>query len=235
VPFFCAALLSFSDKAAAWSHSIEPLPPGAQSGAELFAGGLKMDSISYLIVPLLQGFEWFDEGLQRSLQARGWPQLTRPESMVMIHVILDITRPADIARSLGLTRQAVHTTISQIVAKGIFDLKDDPSDRRIKVVALTAEGRAMRRDAQAAVKYLADRLTERIGERHVQNLRDAFAQDWGPVTLCPLESAERLNVRRRLRVQSDTPTGESARSSRRAARRDGGSPGARSRRPAKPI
>ena len=27
-----------------------------------------MDSISYLIVPLLQGFEWFDEGLQRAVK-----------------------------------------------------------------------------------------------------------------------------------------------------------------------
>jgi DNA-binding MarR family transcriptional regulator len=147
-----------------------------------------VDNISYLIVPLLQGFEWFDEGLQRSLQARGWPQLTRPESMVMIHVILDVTRPSDIARSLGLTRQAVHVTIGQIVRKGIFELKDDPSDNRIKIVALTADGSAMRNDARATVTYLTDRLSERIGKRHVQSLRDALSQDWGPVTLCPLET-----------------------------------------------
>ena len=56
-----------------------------------------MDGMTYLIVPLLQGFEWFDESLQRSLQARGWPQLTQPESSVMIHVILGINRPAEIA------------------------------------------------------------------------------------------------------------------------------------------
>lgn len=162
-----------------------------------------MDSISYLIVPLLQGFEWFDEGLQRSMQARGWPQLTRPESMVMIHVILDINRPSEIARSLGLTRQAVHLTISQVVAKGIFELKDDPADGRIKMVALTSMGRAMRRDAKTAVKFLTDRLEERIGMQHVANLQAAFAQDWGSVTLCPLESEERESVRRRLRARTD--------------------------------
>jgi DNA-binding MarR family transcriptional regulator len=175
-----------------------------------------MDSIGYLIVPLLQGFEWFDEGMQQSLRARGWPQLTRPESMVMIHVILDITRPADIARSLGLTRQAVHTTISQIVEKGIFELRDDPADGRIKMVALTTEGKAMRRDAQAAVKYATDRLAERIGARHVQNLRDAFTQDWGPVTVSPLESEERVSVRRRMRAQ--TTNGADSKSGEKAAR-----------------
>lgn len=176
-----------------------------------------MDNISYLIVPLLQGFEWFDEGLQRSMQARGWPQLTRPESMVMIHVILDINRPSEIARSLGLTRQAVHLTISQVVAKGIFELKDDPADGRIKMVALTAMGRAMRRDAKTAVNFLTERLKERIGTQHVANLHAVFAQDWGPVTLCPLESEEREKVRRRLRAKTESEPRKRGQTTQRAA------------------
>lgn len=179
-----------------------------------------MDNISYLIVPLLQGFEWFDEGLQRSLQARGWPQLTQPESIVMIHVILNITRPSDIARSMGLSRQAVHITINQIVGKGIFELQDDPTDKRSKMIALTATGKAMRRDAQLAVKYLAEQLADRIGEEHVNNLRAAFAKDWGAPIICPLESKERASVRRRLRNVSgaDTAVTPTARKKTRAAR-----------------
>lgn len=162
-----------------------------------------MDNISYLIVPLLQGFKWFDEGLQQSLRARGWPQLTQPESIVMIHVILDINRPSDIARSMGLTRQAVHITINQIIKKGIFELEDDPTDRRSKRIVLTPPGKAMRRDAQMIVAYLADQLAKRIGKQHVHNLRAAFAKDWGPALVCPLDANERVIVKRRLRAASD--------------------------------
>ena len=144
-----------------------------------------MDGLTYLIVPLLQGFEWFDESLQRSLQARGWPQLTQPESSVMIHIILGINRPADIARSMGLTRQAVHMTSKQVIGKGMFELRGDPHDKRSKIVVLTTVGRAMRRDAQATIQYLTEQLAARIGRRYVDGLKAAFARDWGPPIICP--------------------------------------------------
>jgi DNA-binding MarR family transcriptional regulator len=158
-----------------------------------------VDSIAYLIVPLLQGFEWFDEGLQASLQARGWPTLTGPESMVVIHVIVNIVRPSDIARSMGLTRQAVHITIGQVVKKGILELLDDPTDKRGKIVSLTSTGKAMRRDAQMTVSYCAEQLAARIGEKHVQNLKAAFAMDWGDPVIYPVQPGERGAVRTRMR------------------------------------
>ena len=144
-----------------------------------------MDNLSYLIVPLLQGFEWFNEGLQRSMKARNWPQLTQPEASVLIHVLLGVTRQADIARSMGLTRQAVHITIKQIAAKEIFELRDDPQDRRSKIVTLTTTGKAMRRDAKISVRYLADQLALRIGRERIEPLRAAFTRDWGPPLVCP--------------------------------------------------
>ncbi|MBW7930299.1 MAG: MarR family transcriptional regulator [Gammaproteobacteria bacterium] len=152
---------------------------------------MPVDSSNYLIVPLLQGFEWFDESLQQSLRARGWPQLTQPQSSVMIHVILGVNRPSAIARSMGLSRQAVHVTIKQVVKKGIFDLLDDPQDKRSKIIVLTAMGQAMRRDAQATIQYLMDQLAQRIGQRYVDGLRAAFTRDWGPPIVCPVDEGQR--------------------------------------------
>lgn len=133
----------------------------------------------YLIVPLLAGFEWFDESLQMSLREAGWPHLTRPESMVMMHVQMDVNRPADIARSLRLTRQAVHSTINALVERGVFELADDPTDGRIRIVQLTPMGKAMRQDAQKIVDHLSKELGRRIGARRVKALREAFDADWG--------------------------------------------------------
>jgi DNA-binding MarR family transcriptional regulator len=165
--------------------------------------GDEMDNTAFLIVPLLQGFEWFDEGLQASLRTRGWPTLTGTESMVVVHVIINIVRPSDIARSMGLTRQAVHITIGQVVKKGIFELLEDPHDKRGKIVTLTKVGRAMRRDAQLTVKYCAEQLAARIGGENVRNLMAAFAKDWGAPVIRPLLPSERDVVRRRLRRSED--------------------------------
>jgi DNA-binding MarR family transcriptional regulator len=143
-----------------------------------------MDPAAFLIVPLLQGFEWFDESLQLSLRESGWPNLSRPESMVMLHVQLEINRPSDIARSLRLTRQAVHSTIAGLVERGIFELVEDPNDRRIKIVQLTEMGAAMRQDARKIVLLLSEILGRRIGGKHVRALEAAFAQDWGEPIVC---------------------------------------------------
>lgn len=151
-----------------------------------------MIETEFLFVSLLEGFEWFDESLQRSLKASGQPQLSRTESMIMIHVQMDITRPSDIARSLRLTRQAVHQTVNSLVERGVFELRPDDSDGRIKRVALTELGRAMRKDANRIVRELTDVLAYRIGRQQVDALRAAFRQPWGePVTLDTAALAER--------------------------------------------
>ena len=94
----------------------------------------------HLIVSLLQGFYWFDSGLQSYLRARGWPTLTHSQSMVMINVVMGATRPVEIARNLGISRQAVHVTLAQIAQVGILRLQDDPTDRRTKIAVLTELG-----------------------------------------------------------------------------------------------
>src|SRR3546814_11181749 len=58
-----------------------------------------------LIIALFQRFCWLDEGLQARLHDRGWPDISRPQSMVMTNIVSGIVRPSDIARNLGVSRQ----------------------------------------------------------------------------------------------------------------------------------
>lgn len=157
-----------------------------------------MISSSYLVVQLLQGFEWFDESLQLSLRDLGWPPVTRPESMVMMHVTIDIVRPADIARSLRLTRQAVHSTIASLVNRGIVELAPDPSDGRIKVVRFTEMGSAMRRDAQKIVNSLAEQLCDRIGSSHVAALGTSLGLNWGKPIIAKVSGGPDESFRQKL-------------------------------------
>lgn len=139
-----------------------------------------------LIIPLLQAFFWFDDGLQSYLQSRGWSHVTRSQSMVMANVVIGVHSPSDIARNLGISRQAVHTTINQMIDLGMLELRDDHNDRRAKIVALSETGVRMRHDADAVMVELANELRRRIGARNVDNLIKAFSADWGaPVTEWP--------------------------------------------------
>ena len=131
-----------------------------------------------LIIHLFQRFCWLDEGLQARVHERGWPDISRPQSMVMINIVSGVTRPSDIARRLGVSRQAIHTTIAQMIDKGVVTLEDDPDDARHKRLALTAFGERMRNDAQAAMTELTGVLAARIGQERFDQLLETLA-DWG--------------------------------------------------------
>ena len=107
-----------------------------------------------LIIALFQRFCWLDEGLQARLHDHGWPDVNRPQSMVMTNIVSGVVRPSDIARNLGVSRQAIHSTINQMVKLGMVRLDVDPDDRRHMIVSLTDLGARMRKDAQRSMDAL---------------------------------------------------------------------------------
>jgi DNA-binding MarR family transcriptional regulator len=103
--------------------------------------------------------------------------------MLMGNLALGLHRPSDIARRQGVSRQAIHATIGQMIDKGVLELVDDPDDRRMKTVELTPMGEQMKRDAQAAMRVMVAELGRRIGVRRVSQLREALLGAWGePLT-----------------------------------------------------
>lgn len=133
----------------------------------------------HLIMALLQRFCWLDEGLQTRLRAQGWPDVSRPQSMVMINILSGTVRPSDIARNMGVSRQAIHTTINQMVKLDIVHLTPDPADRRHMIVSLTQTGANMRQDAQRSMDALSAQLAQRLGADRLQNLLELLEADWG--------------------------------------------------------
>lgn len=141
---------------------------------------------SQVLLNLLSGFYWFDEGLQSYIRARGWPEVTRPQSMVMANVVMGVRHPSEIARRLGITRQAIHATLKSMTGMGMVRLAEDPGDMRVKLVELTPEGEAMRRDAQDAMKLMIEALVARIGQEGFDRTAATLALDWGsPLSFRP--------------------------------------------------
>ena len=132
-----------------------------------------------LIIALFQRFCWLDEGLQSRLHDHGWPDVSRPQSMVMTNVVSGIVRPSDIARNIGVSRQAIHSTIGQMVTLGIVQLEPDPADRRHMIVSLTDLGARMRQDAQRAMDAMTTQIAARLGQPQIDALLAALDADWG--------------------------------------------------------
>lgn len=141
-----------------------------------------------LLIPLFDAFSWFDSGLQALLREAGWTAVTRPQTMVLIAVGQGISRPAEIARALSITRQSAGSTIAEMVSEGLLQLDPDPGDARAKIARLSAAGEARRQDSRKAMRALTAELERRIGPDRVKMLEAALDRDWGP----PVSSGEEL-------------------------------------------
>lgn len=127
----------------------------------------------------MRAFYWADEGLQNALKKQGWPGITRAQSLVFVNISEGVTRPSEIASRVGVTRQAIHQTINEMVELGFLTLQPDPTDRRAKVVVYTEKGEKVGGAAVEALRDIEHSLSSRIGNDRVSALREALLQEWG--------------------------------------------------------
>ena len=128
---------------------------------------------------LFDAYFWFDESLQRSMQAKNIPPLSRSQSMVMICLVEGISRPSVLARELRVSRQAMQKTLAEMEAKGYLRLEPDSKDRRAKHVRLSRVGKQRQNSARAHLRTLEAELRKRLGSSRVTALTSALKADWG--------------------------------------------------------
>ena len=128
----------------------------------------------------LNAFRWMDSSFIQLIGEHGWRDIPKSNSLVFPHLLKGGIRPSEIARRAGVSRQAVHQVLNDLRERGLIEMKPDPTNRRAKLVFLTARGRQF----DQAVGEVADRmesaLSERIGAGTVRSLRKALEADWGP-------------------------------------------------------
>lgn len=128
---------------------------------------------------IVRAFYWIDEGLQGSLQLRGGPEITHSQSMIIMMIGEGIRRPSAIAERLGVSRQAIHQSIKDLIDVDVVELVPDPQDGRAKIARLSKNGAPIHSKAQRILDKLEAELADRIGRRRTASLRDALEQDWG--------------------------------------------------------
>ncbi|MCC7259202.1 MAG: MarR family transcriptional regulator [Gammaproteobacteria bacterium] len=132
---------------------------------------------------LLHAFYWCDEGLQKSMAAGGWPALSRTQSMIMVNLSDGVTRPSDLARAIGVSRQAIQRTLMEMERDGLIHLVPDPADGRAKIVEPSRDGRGIYASALRAIVVMEAELKRRFGKKAINDLRKLLYADWGPVVV----------------------------------------------------
>jgi len=129
---------------------------------------------------LLDAFKWFDESLLASLSEQGWPEISRPQSMAMAYLDDEGTRISELARRLGVSRQAAQKSVKELEEAKLVRTAIDPTNSSAKTVVLTLQGKAIVAAALNAFAKIEVQLSRRLGSSDVAGLRRTLARDWGP-------------------------------------------------------
>ena len=112
---------------------------------------------------LLEAADWFNEALIAAMVVRGWPLLSRSQSLVFFSIDDEGTRPAELARRLGITRQSMQELLVKFREQDLVTVDVDPHDRRATIVRLAPRAQLLGFDAAMIAHQLEGLLEMRLG------------------------------------------------------------------------
>lgn len=130
---------------------------------------------------LLRAYYWMDESLQNGLVQAGFQPRTRTQTMILINISNGITRAAELARVLGVSRQAIQQQINELERDDLVTQIPDPEDRRANRIVFSEKGSRLISAALETLREAEQALAMRLGYDTVRHLRNALTADWGDV------------------------------------------------------
>jgi DNA-binding MarR family transcriptional regulator len=105
------------------------------------------------------------------------PRFTVAHTRLFPH--LDIeggTRPSDLAKRLGMSKQAINQLLNDLEKMGVVRREPDPNDGRGKLIIFTEEGHKSMVKGLGVLKSLERELSDELTEPEVERTKDTLEQ-----------------------------------------------------------
>lgn len=122
---------------------------------------------------------WFSKKLLAALEASDHKGYGKSDILMLANLDCGRTFPSELARRIGVSRQAVYKMLKNLEAKRIVALETDSERRNSKVIVITPEGERMIRDAMTLLRGIEQDLRGNLTPKAVDQLRAILEQDWG--------------------------------------------------------
>ncbi|XVU27832.1 MarR family winged helix-turn-helix transcriptional regulator [Actinoplanes sp. CA-054009] len=133
-----------------------------------------------LALLLRDGFRWFTDRLHAAAAEGGEPAISAAAAMVISYLHPGGSRPAEMARAMGVSRQHIHTVSRELIDAGILTTRPDPTSRRDRLLVPTPAGEQRRRRAVAQLASLEADLGQRLDPGEIEQLRELLTRLWNP-------------------------------------------------------
>lgn len=102
------------------------------------------------------------------------PPLRASHTALFPHLTSEGVRGAELAKKLGVTKQAISQLVAELEYWGVVEQVEDPTDGRAKLVRFTSKGERGLLQGLAVLGELEEELGDKIGKRRMQELHTAL-------------------------------------------------------------
>ncbi len=127
-----------------------------------------------LALLLLGGFRALAEAGSAELAARGFERIRPIHDFAMHSILAGADTTSELARQLGVSKQAAAKTVAFLEAEGYVTSDADPRDSRRRRLQITDAGHALMLTGQQVFDELRDRWAERIGAGELDRVEAAL-------------------------------------------------------------
>jgi DNA-binding MarR family transcriptional regulator len=128
---------------------------------------------------LLQEKLWLlEERLNQKRMHTPYKTLTNAQVRVLATLRGEELTIAETARRLGISRQAVHKIVSQLVKDKLLKLQNIKGNSRDKQIVFTLTGISMKKEALHVLEQLENEVEKAIGPRQFKVLKAILQKEW---------------------------------------------------------
>mgnify|MGYP000318408999 FL=1 len=126
---------------------------------------------------LFKRFEWYEQTLLASLEEQGDVSLTMAQSRALAVLNGQSSSISELARSLNISRQAAHKTVSRLIELDWVKLEDGDKGNE-KVINFTEHGQQMRAKIKEHMIKIEKDIAANIGQQEYDSLVRILTTDW---------------------------------------------------------
>ncbi len=89
-----------------------------------------------------------------------------------------INTVSKLSKTLGISRQATHKAIGNLVDSGFVDLKEHSTNKKIKLIELTPLGVKAFEKRKDLLQDIEDKIAKKIGKEKLDDLKEILMLDW---------------------------------------------------------
>lgn len=113
-----------------------------------------------------------DKNLQTQRQGSRYEGVRDSDVKVFMRAFRSEATVSEIARSLNVSRQAIHASVQRLMELGVLALQPIPNNSRDKLVVVTERGRHAQQTSLDQIKSLEAHMASVIGENELQTMRN---------------------------------------------------------------